>query len=306
MDDTPVLRRRIHFLDEVRGFDLILMVFFHGFYMLGWIYDVAFGRTLFQFFRPVQPLFAGLFIFICGISCYLSHSNARRGLILAGISVGISLFLYLFMRDEMIWFGILHFLAVSILLFAALRPLLSKVSPLAGIAVVCRPVPAHLSHVARAGQLVRDQGPVYSALARKPRRHSVALPARDRPGDRRGLFSPAALVFLFPRGQLRGGMGEAAVFPAGCIKPRALVVLDRETHPHHLCRPSAGHLCRVRRCDVAHPRFRRVTGDAGSESRTARDLPEPGMCPFPGFVHGKQAAVVSVEGTEKFNGLIFI
>ena len=59
MDDTPVLRRRIHFLDEVRGFDLILMVFFHGFYMLGWIYDVAFGRTLFQFFRPVQPLLPG-------------------------------------------------------------------------------------------------------------------------------------------------------------------------------------------------------------------------------------------------------
>ena len=43
-------------------------------------------------------------------------------------------------------------------------------------------------------------------------------------------------------------------------------------------------------------------GRRRSESRTARDLPEPGMCPFPGFVHGKQAAVVSVEGTEKSMG----
>lgn len=135
MEAASPIRRRIHFLDEVRGFDLILMVFFHGFYMLGWVYNVAFGRTFFIFFRPVQPFFAGLFIFICGISCYLSHSNVRRGLILAGISVGISLFLYLFMRDQMIWFGILHFLAASILLFAALRPFLSKIPPLVGIAV---------------------------------------------------------------------------------------------------------------------------------------------------------------------------
>lgn len=135
LEEVPVLRRRIHFLDEVRGFDLILMVFFHGFYMLGWIYDMAFGRVLFTFFQPVQPFFAGLFIFICGISCHLSHNNLRRGLILAGIAAGISLFLYLFMRDEMIWFGILQFLAVSILLFAALRPLLSKIPPAVGIAV---------------------------------------------------------------------------------------------------------------------------------------------------------------------------
>lgn len=212
LDDTPVLRRRIHFLDEVRGFDLILMVFFHGFYMLGWIYDVAFGRTLFQFFRPVQPLFAGLFIFICGISCYLSHSNARRGLILAGISVGISLFLYLFMRDEMIWFGILHFLAVSILLFAALRPLLSKVPPSRGSPCVpscsCSPITCRTSWAVGFGIKGLFTLPLPESLVDIP----WLSPARDRPGDRRGLFSPAALVFLFPRGQLRGGMGEGRPF----------------------------------------------------------------------------------------------
>lgn len=45
----------------------------------------------------------------------------------------MSLFLYLFMREQMIWFGVLHFLAVSILLFALLRPALDRIPPLAGV-----------------------------------------------------------------------------------------------------------------------------------------------------------------------------
>jgi len=120
-------------MDETRGFVLLLMVAFHWFFTLGWILNVGFGQTLFMFFRPAQPFFAGVFILFCGISCRLSHSNLRRGLILAGVAVGISVFLYIFMPDEMIWFGILHFLAVGILLFALIRPLLDKLPPLAGV-----------------------------------------------------------------------------------------------------------------------------------------------------------------------------
>lgn len=126
--------RRIHFMDEIRGFDLILMIFFHAFYVIGYLFDYRWGRTLFQFFNPVEPFFAGLFIFICGISCRLSHSNWKRGGLLLLVSTGMSVFLYLFLPDEMIWFGILHFLAVSILLFALLRPLLDKIPPWAGLA----------------------------------------------------------------------------------------------------------------------------------------------------------------------------
>ena len=126
-------KRRIHFMDEVRGLDIILMVIFHAFYTSGWLLDWPLGQELFLFFSPVEPFFAGIFIFICGISCRLSHSNVRRGGLLLLVAVGISVFLWLFMREEMIWFGILHFLAVAILLFALARPLLDRIPPLAGI-----------------------------------------------------------------------------------------------------------------------------------------------------------------------------
>ena len=135
MTATVFRSGRIHFLDEVRGFDLILMVFFHAFYVIGYLFGFYWGIELFQFFSPVEPFFAGLFIFICSISCRLSRSNGKRGTLLALVAAGVSVFLYLFMRDEMIWFGILHFLAVSILLFALLRPLLDRIPPMTGVVI---------------------------------------------------------------------------------------------------------------------------------------------------------------------------
>ncbi|MDD2418471.1 MAG: heparan-alpha-glucosaminide N-acetyltransferase domain-containing protein [Oscillospiraceae bacterium] len=125
--------RRIHFIDEMRGFAIILMVAFHTFYTAGYLFDAEWGRFLFRFFVPVEPFFAGMFIFISGISCRLSHSNIKRGLLLLVVAVLITVLLSIFMPDEIIIFGILHFLAVSILIFALIRPILDRIHPVLGL-----------------------------------------------------------------------------------------------------------------------------------------------------------------------------
>lgn len=120
-------KRRIHILDEIRGFAVFCMVFYHMFYTMGQLFKWDFFNHLFYFFKPVEPLFAGIFIFISGISSQLSHSNAKRGLILLFISVCITLVTYFFMPSNTIWFGILHLLSVCILFFALTRKFINKI-----------------------------------------------------------------------------------------------------------------------------------------------------------------------------------
>ena len=125
---------RIAFLDEVRGICCLLMVIHHAFFTAGYIYGERWGRVLFDFFAVLSPFFAGIFILLCGICCRFSRSNLKRGLLLAAVSVGMSLFLWFFFPQGMIWYGVLHFLATAILLYAIGRRLWDKIPPLLGLA----------------------------------------------------------------------------------------------------------------------------------------------------------------------------
>lgn len=128
-------KSRIHLLDELRGLCVVLMIFYHAFYTFGYIFSFSPAKQLMRFFSPVEPLFAGIFVLLCGFACRLSRNNFKRGGLLALVAVGMSAVLFLFMPDQMIWFGILHCLAVCILLFAAMRKLLDKIPPLVGVIV---------------------------------------------------------------------------------------------------------------------------------------------------------------------------
>lgn len=54
-------RRRIYALDELRGFSVFCMVFYHAFFSIGEIFKVPFFLSLLKFFMPAEPFFAGNF-----------------------------------------------------------------------------------------------------------------------------------------------------------------------------------------------------------------------------------------------------
>ena len=118
--------RRIHLMDELRGFAVFCMIFYHGFYTVGYIFNVGLGTLFFRFFMPAEPFYAGLFMFISGIACNLSHSNLSRGLKLLALAMGVTLATWLVIPDDVIVFGILHFLAVCMVLCGLLLPVIDR------------------------------------------------------------------------------------------------------------------------------------------------------------------------------------
>lgn len=118
---------RIFLIDEVRGFAIIMMVLYHAAYDLVVIYHVDFPLFYHPVLRILEQLFAGLFIIISGMSSRLSKSNLKRGFICLGIALVITFATWYFLPSELILFGIIHLLGVSMILFALLKPLLDRI-----------------------------------------------------------------------------------------------------------------------------------------------------------------------------------
>ncbi len=118
-------RPRIWEVDVLRGIAIILMVVYHlGFDLqemsgirnfLGIRFDIGSqGIIIAQYF------FAGVFVVLSGISSTLSHDNIRRGLKLLAVAILVTIVTYVYSPSMAIHFGILHCLAVSILLYGLL------------------------------------------------------------------------------------------------------------------------------------------------------------------------------------------
>ena len=126
-------RRRIYALDELRGFSVFCMVFYHAFFSIGEIFKVPFFLSLLKFFMPAEPFFAAIFIIISGISSNLSHSNLSRGAKLFIVAMAVTLVTSVVEPEYIIQFGVLHMLSVSMLIYGLLQKPLSKMPRIFGM-----------------------------------------------------------------------------------------------------------------------------------------------------------------------------
>lgn len=117
---------RIFEIDFFRGLAILFMVYFHIIYDLNEFLDfnVSYSHG-FNFF--IGKISAILFMLICGISSSFSKNNFKRGSIVLSLGLLITLITYLFQSDQIIMFGILHFLGFCMLLFPVLNKLSVKI-----------------------------------------------------------------------------------------------------------------------------------------------------------------------------------
>lgn len=123
-------KKRLFAVDELRGLAVVLMVIYHlivDLWMFGYPISPYSIAT-----RPVGFVSAFLFILVAGFSSRLSHNNARRSLklfaaafVISGVTGALS-----FVPD--IRFGILHFMALAVMLFELGRKWFDKIPPLFG------------------------------------------------------------------------------------------------------------------------------------------------------------------------------
>ncbi len=123
---------RIYFLDELRALALIGMIIYHAAYDLYAIFGLDF-----DFYSPgwdtLQMAVCCTFIFIAGISSRLTRNSLKHGFLVLGAGMLMTLGTYFFMPSQVIWFGVLHFLGVSIIIYYLIRKPVNKAPALLGM-----------------------------------------------------------------------------------------------------------------------------------------------------------------------------
>ena len=126
------LKNRARILDVLRGFSLVSMITYHTMYDLVVLFGV---RAPWYFGWPGylwQQSICWVFILVSGASMNYGSHTARRGLIVFGCAMALTIVTLLAMPGQLIVFGVLHFMGLAMLISAGLGPLLKKVKPVAG------------------------------------------------------------------------------------------------------------------------------------------------------------------------------
>lgn len=120
-------RRRAGLMDEVRGFCILCMVFYHAMFDLNYTYGISIPIMFDGWFGIVRDIFAGMFMFISGMACRYSRNNAKRGIQCFFLGMIITFVFAFFAPNAPILFGILHFMGISMMIYAISEKQLLKI-----------------------------------------------------------------------------------------------------------------------------------------------------------------------------------
>ena len=143
-----MVRERFWEIDALRGVAVVAMILYHFSYDLAYfgLFDVGFFRS--GIGLNAARLIGGSFIFLAGLSLTLSYSRAltrapeqnlfpkylARGLRIFSYGLVITFLTWIFLPNEMIVFGILHLIGISIILA---YPFLNLKLPNVALGVAC-------------------------------------------------------------------------------------------------------------------------------------------------------------------------
>lgn len=138
---------RIFILDWLRGIAVCGMVLHHGLFALEQVSAMFGAPIVFGFFQTklfwvLQEIFVGLFLVISGICTVYSRSVLRRGLIVSGAALLITLVTGIILPAFQIfgleiWFGILHMFGLSMLLYGLFTCKRRWVPAVTAVALFC-------------------------------------------------------------------------------------------------------------------------------------------------------------------------
>ena len=101
---------RLHFLDILRGANIIFVVLYHALFNLAYIYNIDWAMNILN--HPIlvflQVFISASFIALAGITCSFSLSNLKRGIMLICFGYLITIITVFFLPEEAIYFGILN------------------------------------------------------------------------------------------------------------------------------------------------------------------------------------------------------
>ena len=114
-------KRRIYFIDYIRGFLILMVVLQHTLYDLDAIFGVSMPFLWTDFTLFVRDFGVVLFIGISGLCANLSKNNLRRGTQVLLVAMVITIVTYSLLYSQRISFGILHLLGMCMICMDCLK-----------------------------------------------------------------------------------------------------------------------------------------------------------------------------------------